>query len=636
MRRILYPLIAVLAIGLAQETYADDAEDLKFAEELLRRKWLDWAEEVVVRLVEKASARNHIRSQAAELHIEIIMVWKKVGGRRAPATDVAALKKKYKRMFFGRWPGTTLLDRLEEAIELAKQSETEPDVIERGDKKKKVVTVLKELSPKFEAYIRELRLAVAKYPPSEKWQEWAKTAPKKEQDQLLSHIRRRNTAEYLYAMSFLYYARVGPEDKKKENIEKAIKKFVRITDGEQEHDKDFDPPPLGINKPIKPEVRDTYVMLLYRAEIGIGRCYLELGEYEKAVEHFEYMIEAELPKSLEYSQADLECLVDIRLEAYYLDGLAYNRWKKHKEAEKVLNEMFKQSNKPIQPDRPEVLEHWKKRGRKEVALMPYVQKTEYGRLAVLELGKALIAQKRYLKGFENALWAFETEKEKNAEGKLTRFAVEAANTAAAGAEKYLLTLPEPQKRTKKQREQNLDLKIRIADIKYITGDYRAAAKMFDVLRRTVRCPECGYEEVLDIKDFDKPMKACPKCNKEKVKLEKVNNNLLKVVEGAAKSYLAIFEKLDNKDMESLDRAQDIYQRIFKRLDPSKENQLPKYWEVGYIILKIYYYNGDLQRIIGLLPWPPDEAWDLIIPVQPWRDKVKKLYKKALKALEEDK
>jgi ssDNA-binding Zn-finger/Zn-ribbon topoisomerase 1 len=207
---------------------------------------------------------------------------------------------------------------------------------------------------------------------------------------------------------------------------------------------------------------------------------------------------------------------------------------------------------------------------------------------------------------------------------------------------YFQKLPPKEKQTKEQKAQATSAKILLAQTKFGVGDYEAAAGLFDMLRMTIVCPKCKYQTYLDPKNFDKPLPACPKCNKKGVKLEKVNDTLLPIQEGAAKSYMAKYETGGKKDMTALNKAQDIYQRIFKRLDPSKENLLSKYWEVGHTILKIYYYKRDFDRIVGEIrnlillssadanpDNPTEEDWKRIVPVQPWRDKMMELFKQAL-------
>ena len=137
--------------------------------------------------------------------------------------------------------------------------------------------------------------------------------------------------------------------------------------------------------------------------------------------------------------------------------------------------------------------------------------------------------------------------------------------------------------------------------------------------------------------------------KELIKLlteasEKINEASLVIQEGAAKSFMAVYEKEGQKDMAALNLAQDIYQRIFNRLDGSKEDQQQKYWEIGYIILKIYYYKREFDRVVGEIKNlillssdhsnpdnPTEEDWKLAFPVQPWRDKIMELYEAALRA-----
>lgn len=212
------------------------------------------------------------------------------------------------------------------------------------------------------------------------------------------------------------------------------------------------------------------------------------------------------------------------------------------------------------------------------------------------------------------------------------------------AEKYLATLPSPQKRTKKQRQKAKEVRILFAHAAYELGDYRTAAKQYDTLLKTVRCPKCGYEEVLGDEDLDKPLRACPKCKNEEVRLEKTSDGVLEISEGAARSYLAIYEELNKKDTICLNRAQDIYQRMFKQLDQIKQQD--KYWEIAYTIIKIWFYKGDYNRIIGEvksllaglkgLEPPSEDDWKMAIPVKHWRDKIMKIFIEARKQPMKDK
>jgi tetratricopeptide (TPR) repeat protein len=1039
-------------------------EDLKFAEEMMKRRWFDWAQEVAVDLIETSGNTPELRGWAAELHVTILDAQGRVTGDETYSEKAEALRTKYERMFPNHpaWGGVEAkfakLEReVGKAQKLASSAELEPDEEKRAQMTAQAVKMFEALGARWEKLIIDLRKKVAEYPPKEQWPAWAKDASKEEIKKLLDYIRQRNQAEYLYAMSFIYYSKVLPEAKKRNIIEKGLRKFMRLVDGDQEHPNDFDPPARGETKPRDPDVRDTYPMILYMAEIGIGQCYLELGDYKQATEHFEYMVQAELPRGYETSRVDLERVVDIRLQAYYLDGLAYNQWNRAKDAEMILKEMLSRSGKDIQPDRGKVIfrdpetgesyrpplsmkQYWEKKGELQVIKMPDVREHPYGKFAIFQLAEALTTQGRYSEGIDQVYKIFAVEQAARKGGQASPFEVEAAkkmaelsekvstvkfpigaafavargfyyqkkwdeailalkkvygspgspeevskyapkalfelgkllyekeryleagialaevcerfqefpqiskaasllkqsfrnhrkkakdsgrltdfeeekydwakkvvqdtvpatvgrirdiydqageymseknyqlaaetyndvrktykDTTATGkvvmkpvpfyalalaqrglclyqlyrvrlqkkkpkealehlknavkiledalkeateaedkkaqiisryylsrclteevwkgkqakeyakealtclapfkdkfkddktaqskmadvfatmamanfklknfskmhsaflqlekkykksdilvrtsftlyermrkrgdliaeqsgeqdaasdyekaayyiyawfkAEKslkpaellwtgkalsdvksyakasevlgkYFKTLPPKDKQTDQQKEQASSAKVLLAQVKYGMGDYETAAGLFDYLRMILVCPKCKYRADLNWENFDKPLPICPRCNREEIKLEKVNDAMLPIQEGAARSYLAQFEKRGMKDMKALNRAQDIYQRIFKRLDPSNEKLLPKYWEVGHAILKIYFYKSDFDRIVKEIKLlillssadanvdnPTEEDWKRIIPVQPWRDKLKELYKKALK------
>jgi hypothetical protein len=217
-------------------------------------------------------------------------------------------------------------------------------------------------------------------------------------------------------------------------------------------------------------------------------------------------------------------------------------------------------------------------------------------------------------------------------------------------DKYFTKLPPRDKRNKKQKQQATQAKILLAQARYGKGDFAGAAGLFDILRRTVGCPseDCDYEKVIPAEDFDKPIGTCPKCKKKMkkdIKLVKVHDSDLQIQEGAAKSYMAIYEKAGKKDMAALNKAQDVYQRIFKRLEGATVEELRyKYWEIGYTILKIYYYKREFKQITGQLKTllllardganpdnPTEEDWKSAVPLQPWRDKIREIFEKALKA-----
>ncbi len=451
-------LLAVVLVLLCSTTaLAGTQEDLEFARKMFDRKWYDWAMETAKDLVEDSRTSQFVRGWAAELEVAILNERAKFEeDGDALRQKAEALTAKYQRMFpdheaWGAAAVFALLQRrLETAQDLAKKAEVEPNKDKCAQLTGQAVKIFEEVGSKWEELIKKFRLEVAHYPPEHKWGQWARDKTPKEQNKLLDKVWKRNLAEYLYASSFIFYAKVVSKEKKSEIIQKGLKKFMRFIDGDAEHPGDCDPMP-AIPKDERPaswdpEPRMTFIMLIYLAEIGVGQCHIELGQYEKAIEHFDYMVQAELPrnhegrleattpegkeKEINGRMADIKRIVDIRLQAYYLEGFAYNLAKKHEDAERILTELLNQSGKEVQPNRPLVKKFWEYFKHPEMAFMPNVREKFYGKLASLELAKALTAQGRYSEGIDECYKVFAIEQASRTGGQVSPFEVNAAKTMA--------------------------------------------------------------------------------------------------------------------------------------------------------------------------------------------------------------
>jgi hypothetical protein len=218
---------------------------------------------------------------------------------------------------------------------------------------------------------------------------------------------------------------------------------------------------------------------------------------------------------------------------------------------------------------------------------------------------------------------------------------------------YLRNLPKQADRSEEEEGYATTAKIFLAEARYGLGEYKDAARLFDLLRHVVVCTKgtqtkplkgCGHMERLDPKDFDKPPKECPKCKEGK--MEKAHDYNLQIQEGAAKSYLAAYEA-DKTYTEGLNKAQDIYQRIYgrlvKRAHALDDDGKAKLFEVLYNIVKCWYYKRDFKRIVGDIKNiflmggaadpanPTEEDWKREFPKQPWRTKIKETFEAAKKA-----
>lgn len=1067
MKRILSATIVCVALLYSATAFAGTEEDLRFIEALSARKWYDWALEVAEDIVDSSRTNRSIRSRAAEMQCLILEAQARETNDESLRQRALALRTKYTRMFSDQpeWGGfgrrfADLQRELQNAQDLGNAAEIEVNPQRRTELVAKAVKIFEDLASKWETLIKELREEVAKRPPEEKWRQLRKGLSAKEWDDFLQMVWFRDYGEYLYAMSFVYYAKVVSKEKKAQIIARGLKKFDRFMNGEPEHDKDYDPPCKGQEGHQEPNPRTFFEMLTYMAEIGMGQCYLELGNHARAIDSFDYMVKSELPYGSEARKDDLEKIVDIRLQAFYYEGLAYNLSNKSGDAEMILREMLAQSGREIQPGRGKVIDrdpetgeryspplsikgYWEKKKQPQVAFMPNVRKHPYGKMAAFQLAKALTAQGRYSEGIEEAYKIFAIEQASRKGGQVSPFEVTAATTiadlakqvsdmkfaigpafalakgyyykqqwdeaiyafkkvyaspgtreavreyapkalfelgkllygeerhdeaaiafaeictqfrdfvqvgqaakllqqsaskarqaarksgkfgkfdeelykkyhrvsqeavprgiasleemlklggelsaegsyelaaekyaeipktyterlsdgtkavnavpfyaqarghvgychyrlferkkksnpkeamehleeaisiledaldeaaqaedvatevfaryylgkcltedvwkgkdaedkakktlthtapfkdkferqkqakkyaakyaakvlairarayykltsylkmhaeflelekkhkkspdlAAAGFEFYGLMrekgdilakediklaeryyekaahyiyawfkasegklsadsllwaggalsdtkshkhavevldkffgkLSEPDKRTKKQKQDALTAKVLLGESRFGMEDYKGAAALFDILRRVVACETCGYQKILKPEDFDKIPEPCPNCKNEKIRLKKTYDAVLPIQEGAAKSHMAVFIQSGKKDFQALNKAQDVYQRILKRLEPTGELQ-KKYYEVLYKVVLCWYYKRDFSRIVGDLKTmillsgpnvvdpenPSEEDWKNTIPVQPWRDKVRGLFEASLK------
>jgi hypothetical protein len=441
MKKFLGVALAAAVLLYGTVVFAGTEEDLRFAEAMFKRKWFDWAMEVAVDLVETASTPQDIKGWAAELHCTILDTMSRATGDDSHRQKADALRKVYKKRFANHpaWGGVgarfaELQRELQKGQDLANKAETEVDKTKRAALMEEALKVFEDLDGKWLTLVNDLRLEVAKYPPEEDWWKLNKELGDKEWERFLDRVWQRDLGEYLYATMFIFYAKVVPEGKKPEILQRGLKKFSRFIDGDKENDSDMDPPAREQKEPQEPSPRTSFNMLLYKAEIGKGQCHLELGNYEDAAQSFDWMIQAELPMGLEQSEMDIMRIVDIRLEAYFLEAFTYNQAKKYNEAVRILTHeevgMFSQSGKPIQPERPEMAKFWQDEGRPEVANMPNIRENRFGKLASFQLAKAYTALGRYNESIEEVYKIFVIEQDTRTGGQVSPFEVEAAKTMA--------------------------------------------------------------------------------------------------------------------------------------------------------------------------------------------------------------
>ncbi len=442
MKKYATAAISVIVLMVASQAHAGTEEDLRFAEGLFKRKWYDWAEEVAVKLVESHDTPFMTKGFAAELHCTILDTRARATGDESYRKKADELRKKYKKMFPSGtpWDPSTvgrfaeLQRHLRKAEELANKAELEPDREKREALMKEARKGFEELDERWCGLVSDVRKEVAKYPPEEEWWKLNKDLSKKEWERFLDKVWQRDLGEYLYAAMFVSWAKVAPEEKKKEILHRGLRKFNRFTDGDKEHENDYDFPAKGQKKPQEPSSRTSFNMLLFKAEIGKGRCYLGLGKYEQAAQSFDWMTQAELPDGLEKSEEDIARIIDIRLEAYFLEAFTYNQAENYGDAVKILTDpavgMFSQSGRPVQPERPAMMAFWKQKKRPEVAQMPNIRENRFGKLACCELAKAYTGLGRHAEGFDAVFGLFQSEQKARSGGPVTPFEVEAAKTMA--------------------------------------------------------------------------------------------------------------------------------------------------------------------------------------------------------------
>ena len=441
MKKLLMVAVAAVILLCGTVVFAGTEEDLRFAEEMFKRKWYDWAMEVAADLVETASTPFMVKGWAAELHCTILDTMSRATGDDSHRQKAENLRKVYKKRFPNHpaWGGVgarfaELQRDLQKGQDLANKAETEMDKAKRAALMEEAVKVFEELDGKWQTLVSDLRKEVAKYLPEEEWWKLGKELPPKEWERFLDKVWQRDLGEYLYSTMFIFYAKIVPADKKSDILQRGLKKFNRFIDGDKENDSDADPPAKGQSGPQEPSSRTSFNMLLYKAEIGKGQCHLELGNYDEAAQSFDWMIQAELPDGLEKSEIDIARIIDIRLEAYFLEAFTYNKAKKYQDAVRILTDpevgMFSQSGKPVQPYRPEMAKYWQEQGRPEVANMPNIRENRFGKLASFQLAKALTALGKYNESIDEVYKIFVIEQETRKGGQVSPFEVEAAKTMA--------------------------------------------------------------------------------------------------------------------------------------------------------------------------------------------------------------
>jgi len=428
---------AVVLLFAVSSVWAHTSEDLEFAKAAFARGWFDLAERLAKAIYDDQSNNRDLRSWAAELHFTILEQKGKATGDQTLKKSAEALFDKYSREFgeHEAWRGAIFakLDRrLQETQDLAKKAEIEPNAQKKKELSDTALRNFEEMGQDWERLIAQFRLQVAQWPPKEQWGTLKMT--KEERERLEYAVFQRDLAEYKYAMSLVFHAKVVDKEKRKALLEKGIRKFNRFIDGIPEFEGDKDPPCRGQSGPQDPAPRTNQILLAF-SFIGLGQCYYELGDYKKAADNFDLWVEAEIPDGSETSKDDILKIVDIRLQAFYLDASALNKMQKYDDAKKVLERMFDMSGKEIQPDRPEIREYWKKKGEESVALMPKVYEHPYGKMAAMQQAEALAALGEHQEGMTVVWEIFKREAKQKFKGEQSPFEVEAAKTMASIAEK---------------------------------------------------------------------------------------------------------------------------------------------------------------------------------------------------------
>lgn len=434
MKRLSCLVAIVVLLTNLPVLHAGDSEELAFADGLSRRNWLDWAAEVASSLAASSRTESTVRAQSAVLHVQIVRRQAALTNDQGLEAKARRLEEDYTRSGLISPTSTLTLEflrqKIEQAESLAAKAGVEQDKKKRQELNERVAGMFETLDREFGAFVGEARRALGAYPPKCQWSAWLETAAQEQKEEFYNKVWKRDYAEYLHASSFIPYSRVVPDKRKAETVTRGLKKFLRYIDGEKENPEDFDPPAKGQNQPQEPDVRDTFPLLEYFAGISFGQCYLELGQYDKAIWYFDVLVQVEVPYGLEKSIEDIARVVNIRLQAYYLEGLAYNLANKPVHAEKIIRDMFEQSGKEIQPDRPGILEYWKEQNQPEVAQMPDIRNHAFGKLSAFQLAKALAAQGKHAAAMEEVYGIFRLERRNRVSARETGLEVEAAKTMA--------------------------------------------------------------------------------------------------------------------------------------------------------------------------------------------------------------
>jgi tetratricopeptide (TPR) repeat protein len=438
-------IAAVVLLFVVSFLYAHTQEDLEFAQKIFARGWFDLAEKIAKAIYDEGSNTKDLRGWAAKLHFAILNQKGKTTGDQTLVKMAEGLFERYGREFpdHDAWGPAARFEGLDRKLQAAQDvvKKADPEVEADPQKRKELsdaaLKVFEEIAQEWETLIRQFRLQVAKWPPKHEWGIWREREKPsmEEQKRLLDAVFYRDLAEYKYATSLIYYAKVVDKEKRKALLEKGIKKFKRFTDGEPEFEGDKDPPCRGEEGPQDPQPRTTYPILESLSYIGLGQCYQELGDYEKAIENFDLDLEAEIPPGSEESEDDILKVVDVRLQAFFLEALSYNKMQKYEDAIKILDRMFDNSGKEIHPNRPEIMEYWRKKGKESVALLPNVYEHPYGKMAAMQKAEALAALGRHQEGIGIVWEIFKREAKQRIMGAQNPFEVEAAKTMASIAEK---------------------------------------------------------------------------------------------------------------------------------------------------------------------------------------------------------
>ncbi len=255
MSRVPGILLAVVVFLSASYVFAGPAEDLAFAEGLFKRKWYDWAEEAVVKIIENAKTPPVLKGWAAQLHLNILDTLARETGDDSYREKLKKLEKKYAKLIPAKdleARFTQLHRKLLRAQDLVGAAQVEPDEKKRAGLRGQAFRMFEELDAQWESLVNDLRDEVAKYPPEEKWPGLKEKLTPQQYEKFLHTVWRRDSTEYVYASMFVYWSKVAPEDKRKQILERGLKKFDRFLEGKKEHDRDFDPRARGVIGSDKP------------------------------------------------------------------------------------------------------------------------------------------------------------------------------------------------------------------------------------------------------------------------------------------------------------------------------------------------------------------------------------------------